>query len=207
LKQKNFSVKKYDQYSFGLTNQTSFNDKVMREGKTDAAGNAVESFEVPAMYKNMGLLQANFYATVFDETGRPVSRLSSIDIYTQQVFFGIADDGYWYYPLNESVRFPVIAVDKNGNPISAQAKAEVIKHEYRTILTKNGDYFTYQSQKEDKTVSSQMINVSGEKAFYSFVPRSPGEYEVRISIPGSNSYVSKDFWSYGWWGGEALRLK
>src|SRR6185436_4498786 len=31
----------------------------------------------------------------------------------------------------------------------------------------------------------------------------PGDYEVRISMPGANSYVSKNFWSYGWWGGEA----
>jgi uncharacterized protein YfaS (alpha-2-macroglobulin family) len=203
VKQKNFSVKKYDKYSFDLTNQTSFTDKVNREGKTDAEGNASESYEVPAMFKNLGLLQANFYATVFDETGRPVSRLTSIDIYTQNTFFGIADDGYWYYPLNQAVKFQVIAVDKEGNPVSAQARAEVIKHEYRTVLTRNGDYFRYESQKEDKTVSTQVINVSGENAFYSFVPRSPGDYEVRISIPGANSYVSKNFWSYGWWGGEA----
>ncbi len=203
VKQRNFSPKKYDRFSFELTNQNSFNDKIVREGKTDAEGNATETFEVPAMYKNMGLLQANFYATVFDETGRPVSRLASVDIYTQTVFFGIADDGYWYYPLNQAVRFPVVAVDKNGNAISSQGKVEVIKHEYRTVLTRNGDYFRYQSQKEDKTVSSQTINVSGENASYSFVPRSPGEYEVRVYIPGANSYVSKSFWSYGWWGGES----
>jgi uncharacterized protein YfaS (alpha-2-macroglobulin family) len=203
LKQKGFNAKKYGQYSFSLTNQTSFHDNVTREGKTDAAGNASESFEVPSMYKNMGVLQANFYSTVFDETGRPVSRLASIDIYTQPVFFGISDDGYWYYALNQAVKFPLIAVDKNGNPVSAQAKAEVVKHEYRTVLTKNGDYFRYESQEEENVVSSQTVNVSGESAFYSFVPRSPGEYEVRVFIPGGNSYVSKKFWSYGWWGGES----
>ena len=203
VKQRNFSAKKYDRYSFGLTNQTSFNDNIVREGKTDGEGNATETFEVPAIYKNMGLLQANFYATVFDETGRPVSRVTSVDIYTQPLFFGISDDGYWYYPLNQTVRFPVIAVDKNGNPVSAQAKAEVIKHEYRTVLTRNGDYFRYESQREEKSVSTQTINVSGENSAYSFVPRSPGQYEVRISIPGANSYVSKRFWSYGWWGGES----
>ena len=31
---------------------------------------------VPATYANMGVLQTNFYTTVFDETGRPVSRAS-----------------------------------------------------------------------------------------------------------------------------------
>ena len=163
LKQKGFIVKKYDRYSFNLTNQTSFHDNVVREGKTDAAGNATESFEVPAMYKNMGVLQANFYTTVFDETGRPVSRLTSSDIFTQSVFFGISDDGYWYYALNQPVKFPVIAVDRNGNPVTAQAKAEVIRHEYRTVLTKNGDYFRYESQKQDLVVSTQVINVNGER--------------------------------------------
>src|SRR4051812_22928299 len=203
VKQKSFSAKKYDRYSFGLTNQTTFNDNIVREGKTDAEGNATESFEVPAIYKNMGVLQANFYATVFDETGRPVSRLSSVDIYTQPLFFGISDDGYWYYPLNQPVKFPLVAVNKDGNVVNATARVEVIKHEYRTVLTRNGDYFRYESQEENKSLSTQNINLSGENNSYSFVPRSPGEYEVRVSVPGANSYVSKNFWSYGWWGGES----
>ena len=33
-----------------------------------------------------------------------------------------------------------------------------------------------------------------------FVPRIPGRYELRISIPGANTYVSQDFYSYGRWG-------
>ena len=45
-----------------------------------------ETYTVPAMYKNIGLLQASFYTTVFDETGRPVSRIASADIYTQDSF-------------------------------------------------------------------------------------------------------------------------
>ena len=46
-------------------------------------------YDVSATYTNKGVLQTNFYTTVFDETGRPVSRASSIDIFTQDVFFGI----------------------------------------------------------------------------------------------------------------------
>ena len=64
------------------------------------------------MYKNNGLLQATFYATVFDEPGRPVSRSTTANIYTQDVFFGVGSDGYYYYALNKPVKFPVIAVDK-----------------------------------------------------------------------------------------------
>ncbi|HEY0677053.1 MAG TPA: alpha-2-macroglobulin family protein, partial [Chitinophagaceae bacterium] len=208
LKQKYFGAKKFNKYSFGLTNQRSFSDKVMKEGKTDASGNASETFEIPAQYKNMGVLQATFYATVFDETGRPVSRNNTLDVFTQNVFFGIADDGYWYYPLNQAVRFPVIAIDKDEKVQSGvEAHVTVIKHEYRTVLTRSGDYFRYESQEEDKIVSTQSLKVNGENSFYPFVPRSPGEYEVRISIPGASSYVSKTFYSYGWWGGDATSFE
>jgi alpha-2-macroglobulin len=203
VKQKSFSSKKYNNYDFGLANQNSFFDKVVREGKTNEEGDAKEKYEVQQTFKNMGVLQANFYATVFDETGRPVSRNTSADIFTQQIFFGIAGDGYYYYPLGQTVDFGLVALDKNEKLLDgAQAEVEVIKHEYRTVLSKSGGYFRYDSQKEDKLISSGTITVSGERTKYSFVPRSPGDYELRIYIPGSNSYVSKDFYSYGYWGNE-----
>jgi alpha-2-macroglobulin len=202
VKQKAFNPKKSDRYNFYIANQSVSFDKEVKEGKTDDNGNAIESFTVKEEYKNTGLLQAVFYATVFDETGRPVSRSTSVDIYTQNVFFGIGEDGWWYYPLNQTVKFPLIAVDKNEKTIIGQAKVEVIKHEYRTVLTKSGSYFRYESQREDKLVASNMVTVTGGNTNYAFVPRSPGNYELRVSIPGANSYVKKDFYSYGGWGGD-----
>ncbi len=203
VKQKSFNPKKYNNYDFGLANQNSFFDKINREGKTDDQGNATEKYEVPeSNYKNLGLLEASFYTTVFDETGRPVSRKTTTDIYTQPVFFGIADDGSWYYPLNQTVKFPLIALDKNEKVLSnASATVSVIKREYKTVLTKNGSYFRYESQQEDKLIESNTVTVGGENTTYSFTPRSPGDYEIRVSIPGANSYVSKSFYSYGYWGG------
>ncbi|HKH63148.1 MAG TPA: MG2 domain-containing protein, partial [Flavitalea sp.] len=202
IRQKAFYPKKYSQYNFSLANQNSFFNKIVKEGTTDANGNATESYTVPDDHLNMGLLQANFYATVFDETGRPVSRSVTADIYTQQVFFGIGDDGYWYYPLNQTVRFPVIALDKNEKPVNGvQANVKVIKHEYRTVLTKNGSYFRYESQQDDKLITEQTLTVNSENTAYTFVPRSPGNYEIRVAISGGGTYVSKSFYSYGAWGG------
>ncbi|MFT3824842.1 MAG: MG2 domain-containing protein [Chitinophagaceae bacterium] len=203
VKSKYFSPKKYSSFDFSIENQALSLDKAVKEGSTNESGNAIIPYTVPDMYKNIGLLQATFYATVFDETGRPVSRSTSTNIYTQDVFFGVGSDGYWYYPLNQSVRFPVIALDKNENLVSgARADIKVIKHEYRTVLSRVDGYFRYESQKEDKVVAAQLLTVNGEKTEYAFVPRSPGEYELRVSIPGANSYVSKSFYSYGAWGGE-----
>lgn len=203
IKQKEFNSKKYDRYNFNLANQNSFFDKLVKEGKTDENGNASEIYQVPATYTNIGLLQTTFYTTVFDETGRPVSRSVSADIFSQQIFLGLASDEYGYYPLNQTVRFPLIAIDKNERLINeTRADIKVIKHEYRTVLTKTGDYFRYDSQKQDKLISGSTVNITGERTLYSFVPRSPGEYEVRLSLPGANSYVSRSFYSYGSWGGE-----
>ncbi len=204
VRQKDFNPKNYSTYDFSLSaqNSTSF-DKTVREGKTDEQGNATEKYTVPDFFKNIGLLQATFYATVFDETGRPVSRSASVNIYTQPVFFGVADDGFNYYPLNQSVSFPIIALDRNEKLLgTASARVQVIKHEYRTVLSKSGNYFRYESQKEDKQIASGLVTVSGESTRYTFVPRSPGSYELRISIPGSNTYVSRSFYSYGAWGGD-----
>jgi uncharacterized protein YfaS (alpha-2-macroglobulin family) len=201
--QRNFRSKNYDSYDFSLSDQSALFDKNVRQGKTDDQGNAVEHYDVPGIFKNIGLLQATFYATVFDETGRPVSRSTSVDIYTQPVFFGVADDGYFFYPLNQPVTFPLIALDRSEKIVNgATARVQVIKHEYHTVLTRSGDYFRYESQEEDKLISSGTVSVSGENTKYAFTPRSPGDYELRVSIPGANSYVSRNFYSWGAWGGD-----
>ena len=202
VKQKSFNPKKYDRYNFSIANPGISFDKIVNEGKTDESGNAAENFIAKKDYQNVGLLEATFYATVFDETGRPVSRSAAAAIYTQSVFYGIGEDGWWYYPLNKAIQFPVIAVNKTEQLATAQAKVEVIKHDYRTVLTKSGSYFRYESQKEDKLVSSNTITVTGENTSYPFTPRSPGNYELRVYVPGGNSYVKKEFYSYGGWGGD-----
>ena len=201
LRARYFNVQKYAGYNFSILNQALSEEKVTREGKTDDAGNAVEAYTVPALFTNMGMLQASFYATVFDETGRPVSRMVTTDIFTQKHFFGIADDGYSYYSLNQPIRFSLLAVDKDENLVNgARAQVKVIKHEYRTVLSKAGSYFRYESQPDDKLLTDQELTISGDKTAYSFTPRSPGNYELRLYVPGGNSYVSKSFYSYGAWG-------
>lgn len=199
VSQKQFAPKNFPDYEFGLANQKSFFDKQVKEGKTDHEGNASESYAVPVLYANTGLLQATFYTTVFDETGRPVSRSVSTDIFTQDVFHGIKNDGYYYYSLNQPVNFKLVSVDRNGKAITATAKVKVIKHEYRTVLTKSGSFFRYDSQEEDKLLLEKDIDIGNGTSFV-YIPRSPGDYEVRIYRPEANAYVSKKFYSYGSWG-------
>lgn len=199
LKQKGFSPEKFEGFDFSLSNLNTFFDKKVVEGTTDAEGNASFDYEVPTTYTHTGVLQANFYTTVFDETGRPVSRATSADVYTQDVFLGVKAEGYYYFPLNQPVKFQIAAANKDGIGVSATARIEVIKHEYRTVLTKSGSYFRYESQKEDKLMTEQQITV-GSNTVFSYIPRTPGDYVVKIYNPGAASYVSRSFYSYGSWG-------
>ncbi|HET9747153.1 MAG TPA: MG2 domain-containing protein, partial [Chitinophagaceae bacterium] len=198
-KQKYFSPEKFDKFNFSFSNQNIPLIKDVREGTTDAQGNATQSYTVPEHLKNSGVLQTTFYTTVFDETGRPVSRGTSVDVFTQDVFFGIKYDGWWYHPLNQPIKFTLAAVNKDGNAVSATAKVEIIKKEYRTQLAGSGGYFRYESQMSIKSMEVKQITV-GASSDYMYVPKEPGEYELRVSIPGASSYVMQDFYSYGRWG-------
>ena len=200
VKQKYFAPAKFSNFDFSLANQNSFFSKEVKQGKTDEQGNANITYTVPAMYANTGVLQSNFYTTVFDETGRPVSRAASADVYTQDVFFGIKRDWNYYYPLNQPVQFHLAAVNKNGEASNGTARIEVIKHEYHTVLSKSGSYFRYESQKRDKLMTESQLTV-GASTVYTYVPRSPGDYELKVYRPGSSNYVSKTFYSYGSYGG------
>ncbi|TAL49862.1 MAG: alpha-2-macroglobulin family protein, partial [Chitinophagaceae bacterium] len=199
IKQKYFSPEKFKGFDFGISNKTASFDKVVNQGKTDENGNASQSFTASPNYKDDGVLQANFYTTVFDETGRPVSRSASLDIFTQDVFFGIKYDGWYYQPLNQPAKFLFAAVNKEGNAVNTKAEVHVIKQEYSTVLSKSGDYFRYESQKTEKLIQETEITV-GANTTFSFIPRSPGDYEIRVYSPGANTYVSTSFYSYGNWG-------
>ncbi|MBL7726200.1 MAG: hypothetical protein JNM68_00870, partial [Dinghuibacter sp.] len=202
LKAKSFKSDKFQKFDFSLANQNTFFDKVLRQGVTDANGDVRQGYTVPATYTNIGLLEAGFFATVFDENARPVSRHIYADIHTQPVYFGIGNDGYGYFSLNTQAGFPLVALNREGKPVAATAKVQVIKHEYRTVLAKTGSYFRYESQKKDKVMEEKNISISGDKTMYNFTPRQSGEYELRVSVPGANAYVSRSFYSYGNWGSD-----
>lgn len=200
VRHKHFSAPALRGFDFSLQNLGSFLEKEVIQGRTDDEGKASYTYTVPAAYAQSGLLQANFYTTVFDETGRPVSKVARADIFTQDIFFGIKSDGYYYYPLNRPVALQLAAANRDGKATSGNARVVVVKHEYRTWLVRSGSYFRYDSQREEKLISESNLTVGANTAF-SFVPRSPGDYEVRVYLPGAKSYVKKEFYSYGNWGG------
>lgn len=197
---KGFYSKKNSGYNFNIENTDTYFERIFRENKTNSDGKAAEIFPVPSTYKDMGLLQSDLYITVFDETGRPVNRKKTVDIYTQDVFYGIQYTGY-YASTGVVVNVPLIAVDKDGKALeNAKAEVTLIRVEYKTVLSKSGDYYRYRSEEVKKILEIKKLTLNGTSVSYSFVPEINGEYLVRVSRPGAHSYVEQTFWAYGSWG-------
>lgn len=197
--EKQFNSKNFQDYDFSISNNRNYDENEI-EGQTAANGKGHEEFIIPKLYANSGLLQAQFYTTVFDETGRPVSRNQKVDIHTQDVYFGVSANGYRYFPLNKPAKFSIIGLDKNEKLKQATAQIDLVKHEYKNVMTRSGSYYSYKTQEEDKLIQSQKVVLKGGKANFFYTPTVSGDYEVRISIPGSNNYIKQQFYSYGQWG-------
>lgn len=198
IKQANFYPKKNAGYNYYIRGTHSAFQDILRQAKTDDEGKAIEEFDIPREYKNMGMLKADLFSTVFDETGRPVNRLLRTTIYTQDVFYGVKCEDY-YVRTGLPVKYNLIAVDKNGNELSdVDARVELIRHEYKTVLSRSGGYFRYKSEKVEKVLQKKTIKINEKSTVFSFIPDISGNYELRISVPGVNTYVESDIYAYGW---------
>lgn len=198
INRKQFNAPNYPDYSFDIQSNDRLISNVIRQGITDEQGLGKEEFGFKDVEPQSGVLKANYYLTVFDETGRPVNRMAEAEVFTQNVFFGIKQDGY-YHKTGHPLRFPLVAVDKKGKVISNQkAEVRLIKHEFRTVLSKSGSYFRYRSEKEEKILEQKIVTLNETQTAYSFVPQLSGEYEVRITFEGAGNYVSAKFYCYGW---------
>jgi alpha-2-macroglobulin len=194
---KNFNPKNYTDYNFYISTSQYFN-ATLREGQTDLAGKASETFEIDAAYKDMGVLEGIMYATVFDESGRPVNRSKRFDIFTQPVMYGIKIEDY-YLKTNEAMQAKLVAVDKDGKPVNSKAIVKVVQHEWQSVLTRGyNDNYYYTSKKVEKLVETRTVSFTRGEAVFTYVPPISGSYEIRVLRDGAQRYVSQSFYAYRW---------
>lgn len=208
LRRESFSSKQYRDYNFSLTsdNYNSY-EQVVRQGRTDQNGKATETFSLPKELANTGMLTVKCFATVFDEAGRPVSKMQETTIPTQDVFFGLKQVGS-YLNVRENYTFPLACVDKQGSNSTGNATVRVIRKKWQTVLEKSGDNtFRYVSEKKDIPVMEKNVSISGTSSF-SFTPQESGEYEVRVFKQGATVFVGETFYAYGygWTDGSAFQV-
>ncbi len=199
LKRKYFSPKGFEDYNFQINalKETSYPNE-LRQGKTDDNGNAKEIFTTPESYKNVGILDGDIYVTVFDESGRPVHQTKSFDVLTQETFIGLKYFDY-YVDINKPLQIPLVAVNKDGKALSSfQARIQVVRYDWQTVMEKNYNGYRYVSQKREVILDDKPFTISGTTTFHTFRPTQSGSYEVRVKLPGTDAYVAQEFYAYGW---------
>lgn len=197
LKKKQFEAKKYPEYLFNIVTSGSVDiQNSVRQGQTNAQGVGQESFTLTD-YQDIGLLDGSVYTTVFDETGRPVNRLSKFEVSTQPVFYGIRDFEE-YVSTRQPLRIPLLAVNKTGQSVAAPARVQLVRFTYESVIERSPDAaYNYKSQRKETIVSSRTLNIPAGGAPFTFTPVSSGDYEIRVLRPGANNYVAQGFYAYG----------
>lgn len=196
LKRKYFAPEGFEDYNFHIENDKNFGN-VNKEGKTDENGEFAETFEIPKAYADMGILQGRFYATVFDESGRPVNRAANFEVNTQDVFLGIGRFDR-YVSTRSSMDIPLVAVTKEGQVQSETAQLKIIRYHWRTVLESTGrGRYRYKSQKEEVVEVNQAVKIAGEQTKFTYTPSRSGSFEVRLSSTANpKAYTKQNFYAY-----------
>lgn len=194
-----FRSKKYANYNFysqGVSNEYLGNE--YSDGSLDSEGKADFTFKAPEGIETRGVVNATAYVSVFDATGRTVSRSVPFKVFPNDYFVGIRRGSY-YYGVGSPISFNIAAVNSEDEALSNfPVEVELIRYEWRTVLKKNsnGNYY-YQSERQKFTESTDKMTLSGAPKAYNFTVKRSGSYEVRARRRGSDRYVSTKFYAYG----------
>ena len=211
LKRKVFAPAGFGDYDFSISNgqpQAGEGDntgkadvflKELRQGRTNANGQATERFPISPFYQDIGLLEGKLFITVFDENGRPVNRLRRFDILTQATFFGVRLPDR-YVATNNPVAADLVALVPAGTlQTSASATVEIVRYDYQTVIEKKDAQIKYTTKRREKSVYTNTLLFKGGKAAFRYVPTVSGEYEIRVRRPGGQSDVSGNYAATGFY--------
>lgn len=199
LKHRSFNSNAYKGYVF--SNSSIKNSEIANtfiEGQLDDKGKVKIDYTIPEKILSNGIVAGTAYISVFDLTGRTVTRTAEFNVYPKDYFIGIKSTDY-YYGVNENINTNLVAVDKNEKEIANfKAIAKLIRFEWQTVLKKdyNNRYY-YASEEKEFTEWEKDVTISGATKFGFKVSKS-GRYELRISKKGSSDYEKNNFYAYGW---------
>ncbi len=222
LRQKNIKFKGYEDYDFDLKiekdksddDYDSRNSTVLRndtyKGKTDNDGKVKSVYNMLNLLEDNGIINCNALLTVFDENGRPVYRNKKVDVYTQDLYYGIGRTDY-YNKTDKPIDVPLTVVDKKGK-FAAQsiAKVTLVRNVWHSVLVRNSSgRYRYTSQIESMVLEEKDVTIYDKNTKFTFTPREYGSYEVRVKAPDSKNYVVRSLYVYNWggWGRSSENVK
>jgi len=193
-----YRSKKYPKFSFyprKVDNEYLSND--LETGKLDAEGKDQFTWTAPSSIEAAGIVRGRAFVTVFDATGRTVTRQVPFKLYPSDYFIGV-DQGSYYVSTGSPLNVKAVAVSPQDKALSNfRAQVEVVRFEWRTVLKKNrsGEY-TYQSERKEIVEESKSLTLNGVTN-YVYTPQKSGRYEVRFRKAGQERYSTRTFYAYG----------
>ncbi len=199
LQHYNFVSKNFPKFNFRNSSQTNTTfDPVFMNGKLDDSGKATIKYITPETIVSKGKVKGTAFVSVFDLTGRTVSRSASFDVIPNEYYVGIRREGY-YFGTNENLQFQFVAVDNNDRAQSNfDTRVELIRYRWHSVLRRDsrGRYY-YTSEQDPITVREEMLTLNNVTDYNVNVDRS-GRYELRVYQAGSDHYQKTNFYAYGW---------
>lgn len=199
LNHRAFISKNYPDYVFSNSSITNTEiQNTFLESQLDSEGKTKIEFNIPTGIQSKGVITGSAYVSVFDLTGRTVTRSASFDVFPKDFFIGIKSTDY-YYGVNQNINFNLVAVDKDDKQINNfSAVAKLVRYEWQTVLKKdyNNRYY-YASEEKEFNEWEKDLSLNGPTKFNVNVSRS-GKYELRISKKGDSNYEKTTFYAYSW---------
>jgi hypothetical protein len=197
--QESYTSKRYPDYDFsGNNTYGTYLENQVSDGNLDASGKTTVTWPVPANLQSNGIVKATDLISVFDETGRSVSRSTTFNIYPKSYFIGINQNDY-YFSTGQDIPVKIAAVDANDNNLSNfPLEMELVRYEWENVLMRNyNDRYYYSPQKKEIHEWVRRYTMNGTMTLPIRV-MAGGEYEIRMRKAGDSAYVSHDFYAWGY---------
>ncbi|MBR9975198.1 MAG: alpha-2-macroglobulin family protein, partial [Bacteroidetes bacterium] len=148
--------------------------------------------------RSSGVLAGAMYVSVFDLTGRTVSRVQEFSVDPNSAHLGIQSPGS-YFGVNKDMVFRFAAVDREDKPIrNFQADVRLVRLEWQTVLKKDyADRYYYASEQKEIVEWEKRVTIN-ETTRFNFAVRRSGKYELRLAKAGERDYQKSQFYAYGW---------
>jgi len=182
LSPKEYTNKKWKGYHFSdATRDFSGQELKVPEGATDGAGSFDVQLPVPISMLPPSMLQAEIYAEVLDNGGRPVGANAVLDVHRYPYYLGLkCEEGKEAAP-GQKVHIHYAAVTPDGEPTTVTGQVFLIKRKvWYSIFRRSGwSGRGFESSYYEQVVDGKEIEVDG-KGSYSFTPDKPGEYTIYL---------------------------
>ncbi|HJT23228.1 MAG TPA: alpha-2-macroglobulin family protein, partial [bacterium] len=182
LSAKEYTNKKWKGYHFSdPTREFSGQNLKVPDGSTDAAGLFDVQLPVPISMLPPSMLQAEIYAEVLDNGGRPVGANAVLDVHRYPYYLGLkCEEGKEAAP-GKKVHLKYVAITPDGEPTTVKQQVFLIKRKvWYSIFRRSGwSGRGFESSYYEQVVDGQQIDVDG-KGSYTFTPDKPGEYTIYL---------------------------